>query len=499
MTRAAILARVSDATQADRHSLPFQLDIMHSWAEREGWEVVATYRIPGESAYKDFLEDRPQFAAAIGDALAGRFDVLLVYDLTRFARSQSVLHATLRDLRLAGVSVKVATGEWDATADPMRAGLEGIIAEAHSRQSSEKIRHALNRRFAKGLPIGDIPFGYVRTGLDTPPAVVPEEAEAIRKAFVDYATGKGHQAIAGEWNRLGLRPHSKRGLTAFTTSSVQSVIESRFYAGFVTHRGDERVGAHEAIVTEAQWEAARNRTRRIAHVHTGTALLYGLPVCAECHGPIWSSTSGEYRTNYYFEASIRRGRECPDAGLRWRTDQVDAIVSATVTAMALEDEWAEFAHRQSRKPIDRAAGKRRRDLEDERRRVGRAMQIGAYTEKEAEREIRRIQRELATLPEEEPTVIMAAGERLTGMAEAWDYWTPNERNEACRTLLEEVEIDVREKRLRVKPRPEFMALFTCRAAFVASAKVPGTPDRSGGVTRPSGVWTPAELGVKRVA
>ena len=79
---------------------------------------------------------------------------------------------------------------------------------------------------------------------------VPEEAEAIAEAVRDYAAGAGFQEIARRWNAQGLRPHSKQGLTLFTISSVQSVIENDFYAGFVRYKGDRKRGAHEAIITE---------------------------------------------------------------------------------------------------------------------------------------------------------------------------------------------------------------------------------------------------------
>src|SRR5262245_17703598 len=116
---------------------------------------------------------------------------------------------------------------------------------------SEHIRKGYSERFSMGLPTGDIPFGY-RPGESTrsAPVAVPAEADAIKTAFHDYAQGKGFLAIATEWNRRGLKPRSKRGLDKFTVSSVQSVLENRFYCGFISHLGQERPGAHQPIITE---------------------------------------------------------------------------------------------------------------------------------------------------------------------------------------------------------------------------------------------------------
>ena len=70
----AILARVSRQEQAtaDRHSLPVQEAMLRAWAEREGWHVAVVYQIPGESAYRDYMAERPQFAVAIRAAFSAR-------------------------------------------------------------------------------------------------------------------------------------------------------------------------------------------------------------------------------------------------------------------------------------------------------------------------------------------------------------------------------------------------------------------------------------------
>ncbi|MCZ7575972.1 MAG: recombinase family protein [Dehalococcoidia bacterium] len=240
-SRAAVLARVSSGGQAtgDRQSLPMQRRMMEQYAEREALTIVEVFEIPGESAFTPELSQRPQFLAAIEAAERGAFDVLLVYDLSRFARDQRVLHECLHWLRRANVRLVGVHNGIDYTSDEGRdwAGLEGMMAERASREQGRRIRHAKDQRFERGLPVGDTPFGYRRIATDLPPEVIPEEAEAIRWAFGEYANGLGFQAIASEWNRRGLRPRSKRGLQTFGVSSVQSIIESRFYVGCLTHLG----------------------------------------------------------------------------------------------------------------------------------------------------------------------------------------------------------------------------------------------------------------------
>lgn len=66
--RAAIVARVSSKRQlaADaggRHSLVSQRETLERMAARNGWEIVATFEIPGESAFRDELKARPAVRA----------------------------------------------------------------------------------------------------------------------------------------------------------------------------------------------------------------------------------------------------------------------------------------------------------------------------------------------------------------------------------------------------------------------------------------------------
>lgn len=500
--RAALLARVSteQQAQADRHSLPSQLADMTAWAEREGWEIVETYRIPGESAYRFYLEERPQFAQAIRDALAGKFEVLIVNDVTRFARTQAVLHSTLRDLKRAGVRVMVLTGEWDATDDPMLAGIYGAVAEAQSRQAGEKIRRAMRRRFEQGLPTGDIPFGYRSVGPDQPAAVVDAEAEAIRWAFGAFARGNGYLAIATEWNRRGLRPRSKRGLTAFTVSSVQSVIENRFYAGLITHRGEERPGAHQAIVSESAWLRAQRRVRRQSHGERSYgALLQGLAECDHCGGPLWTKPLGERpkagpRRLYYWEPSRVRGRHCVAQGRTRSVAKVDSEIERAVLTMATDERWFRAAERMARSTDDAAAiARRRAELIAKRERVALAMLEGMLTPERCRQEQAKIDAELASLPIDARQVF-TAGEALRSMGEAWEIADARARNELCRILFDGVRLDPLSEGIQLRSAPEFEQLLETRRAFVAiETKCPGTPDRGRAPLRTSGLYDLREL------
>jgi len=489
MTRAAILTRVSDASQAgaDRHSLSYQREIMEAWAARMGWEIVRIFEIPGESAFKWRITERPQFQMAIDAASRREFEVLIIYDLSRFARNQTVLHETRRTLMEAGVRLMVAVGEFDAVEDGMLAGIHGMVAEQYSKDHSRKVQAAYARRHALGLPTGDMPFGYISGPDGRTPVIVPDEAEAIRWAFGQYIVGIGYQALAGEFNRRGLHPRSKRGLLAFTPSSIQSIIENRFYAGVVTHKGHEGPGAHEAIITDEQWQRASDSTRRHGRQVRSTyaALLQGLTQCAHCAGPIWSNRSGPAMRAYYWEPSARRGRTCMASGRKWRADDVDARVEEDILGMAFDQrffEWAAVRAARTEGVVD--ARLERSRIEAKRSRAVEAYVDGRLAEPAYRRMMSEADAQLAALASVVDTGVISIGERFTSMVEAWGIATPEDRNELARILFDAVRIDVVGHEVWVRPAPEFAPLLDARRDYVMREGT-GTPDRTRTISVPS--------------
>ncbi len=93
--KAAILCRVSDAGQYTDN----QLADLTAWAERRGFDVVATYEFQ-ESAWKG--AHQKQLSEVYRDARAGKFQVLLVWALDRLSREGPL--ATLEIVHRLGKS-----------------------------------------------------------------------------------------------------------------------------------------------------------------------------------------------------------------------------------------------------------------------------------------------------------------------------------------------------------------------------------------------------------
>lgn len=480
--RVALLARVSTEGQADadRHSLPAQLSAMRARCEREGWSIVREYIAPGESAYTDDLERRPVLAEAVRGAEAGEFDLLLVHESSRFARKVKLHHEIEARLARAGV-------QWLEAGEPLAPrtaskfmvdGVKALLNEHWSMQMSEHIRKGYTHRFELGLPTGDVPFGYESRGVDQAPAVVADEALAIRRVFRARAGGAGYAELARVLNAGDYRPHSKVGNTSFTASAVQSLLENEFYFGVVVHRGERRPGAHEAIITEDEYLAAAAVVNRMRAARArNPRLLSGLAECVVCAAPLNVSQSGRKGAPLEYYRESQRGA-C--GSRRWRADELEAKVDELVSTMAADQAWIEGIERRARKlPAKRDTGEREKLLE-ERRRATKAWISGDLDEREYRELKDAIDARVARVPAALPGGVLFSGKRFKTFADVWAVLSVERKREALRLMWERVYVDVEGRDVWFRPAAEFEAVFADRRRWVR-----GTPDRTGGFVVPS--------------
>ena len=486
--RAALYARVSTEDQVDGYSIDGQIDSTKRYATEHGWSVVGKYVDAGFSARTD---ERPRFKAMIADAKLGKFDVVLVLKGDRFARNR--MHATMYKqlLREAGVRV-VAISEPFEEGTPSGVILEGVsevIAEWYSVDLSVKITDAKRRRAEKGLWNGPVPFGYVASSEGTL-AIVPEEAEVVRRAFDMYATGRHtYQAVATWLNQSGARPRVHRrkrreGDYLWSKDTVKDMLANAFYLGYVKHKGQLLDGKHEAIVTQELLDAVV-RVKR-AHYHGPstfsqryrTYLLKGLVRCVHCGEKLWAQhMNGK---SYYREESSIRGIRCPNPKAYQRAEVFDEQVSGLVGELRLPESWRQlvFEFLDSNEERMEAAGERRR-LEEKLRRVKYQFREGDLEQREYVREMETTKAALAAVQDPEEGQLVHLGDHVEALVEAWALATREEQHDLLKLMLDAVYVDMGAgKVVAVSPKPEFLPLFNLRERVSSGAidLVTGDPD-----------------------
>jgi len=148
--RAAIYTRVSTREQDQEN----QLAELRSFAERAGYELVATYT-DTESGSRS---DRPQFRRMMLDARWRRFDVLLFWSLDRFTREGATKTLQyLTELDSYGVRFQSFTEQYlDSTGIFREAVISilAVIAKQERIRISERTRAGLERARRQGKQIG---------------------------------------------------------------------------------------------------------------------------------------------------------------------------------------------------------------------------------------------------------------------------------------------------------------------------------------------------------
>jgi site-specific DNA recombinase len=131
VVRVATYTRISTDEEHQPYSLEAQTARLGAYVQsQDGWEISRRYtdQMTGSTL------DRPGLRQALDDAREGRFDMLLVYRVDRFARSVRALALLLEELDRAHVHFRSATEPFDTgtAAGRMMVQMLGVFAEFES-------------------------------------------------------------------------------------------------------------------------------------------------------------------------------------------------------------------------------------------------------------------------------------------------------------------------------------------------------------------------------
>lgn len=214
--------RVSTETQAaEGVSLEAQQAKISAWCEVNGYTLASVFIDAGLSGGR--ADNRPQLQAAL-DAVCRSGGVLVVYSLSRLARSTKDTLAISERLERAGADLASLTERIDTTSavGKMVFRLLASLAEFERDQISERTTAALAHKKAKGERTGAVPFGYTLAADGI--ALVPNAAEqAVLVTIRELrAAGQTLRDIAAELDRRGIA--TKNG-KPWSHSTIQRILE----------------------------------------------------------------------------------------------------------------------------------------------------------------------------------------------------------------------------------------------------------------------------------
>jgi DNA invertase Pin-like site-specific DNA recombinase len=152
--RAAIYGRVSTNSG---QNLEMQIRELKEYCRNRAWKIAGEFVDSGVSGAVD---SRPQLNRLMAEAHRRRFDVVVVWDFSRFARSTSHLLRALETFSALGIGF-VSLREQIDTSTPtgkMVFTILGSVAELERSLIGERVRAGLRNAKAKGVSLGRPPL-----------------------------------------------------------------------------------------------------------------------------------------------------------------------------------------------------------------------------------------------------------------------------------------------------------------------------------------------------
>jgi DNA invertase Pin-like site-specific DNA recombinase len=334
---AAIYARFSTELQSVA-SIDDQARLCRQRASALGLTVIAVHSDCAISGATP-VNRRPGANVCIADALAGRFDVLLVESLDRLSRNLVEQETVIRRLEHRGIRIVGVSDGYDSNSGAGRKllrGVRGLISETYLDDLRAKTHRGLTGQIERGYHAGGLSYGYrsVVAGINARGEPIghrleidTEQADIVREIFQRYGANESCQRIAANLNARCIR--GPRGGTWCVSALYGSpakgagVLNNELYVGrYVWNRSRwiknpdtgkrerfirpesewQSVGRPELrIVDDESWQTVRDRmaTPRRGGGRRGrggvpTTLLGGIIRCGYCGGSVVKINARSY-------------------------------------------------------------------------------------------------------------------------------------------------------------------------------------------------------------
>lgn len=369
MIRAAFYGRYSSDLQRAA-SIEDQLRNCQRRAEAEGWTITAEY---ADRAISGSDANRPEYRAMLEAAGRREFEVLLVDDLSRFARDSVEQERAIRRLEFQGLRIIATSDGYDSEskARKVHRGFKGLMNEIFLDDLREKTHRGISGQALKGFWTGGRPYGYrLKPILDparkdqygqparigTKLEIDPQQAEVVRDIYQRFADGQTYRTIAADLNRLGVPSpgstwnRTTRRCSSWMGSAVRVITRAPIYGGCVRWNANQYVKDPDSgkfkrrarpkaewieyqdeslrIVSDDLIEKARNRVKartstdeRLRSGGKAKYLLSGLLRCGCCNGNYTIANATSYACGAH-----RDGDACRNDILVRRDDLENTVI-----------------------------------------------------------------------------------------------------------------------------------------------------------------------------
>ena len=232
----AAYCRVSTDKEDQLNSLETQKEFFLEYTKRTGDNLIKLYADEGISGTK--IKNRKEFQRMLADAEKGLFDMVVVKDISRFARNTVDLLQSVRKLKSLGIETQFLTANMTSMGNSeFVLTIFGALAQEESANTSKRIKFGKKMNAEKGR-VPNIVYGYDKTiGDYFNLSINEEEAKVIRQMYKWYTEeGFGGAKIANMLNERGVK--TKRG-NNWSQKSVCRILTNEIYTGKIINGKEE--------------------------------------------------------------------------------------------------------------------------------------------------------------------------------------------------------------------------------------------------------------------
>lgn len=335
----AAYCRVSTDKTDQLNSLEVQKDFFAEYTKRTGDNLVRLYADEGISGTK--IKNRKEFLRMMADAERGMFEMVIVKDISRFARNTVDLLQNVRKLKSLGIETQFITANMTSMGNSeFVLTIFGALAQEESANTSKRVKFGKKMNAEKGR-VPNIVYGYDKTiGDYFNLSINREEAKVVDQIFTWYTKeGYGAAKIANTLNERGYK--TKRNCV-WSQNAVCRILTNELYTGkiingkqevadFLTGRRTEKDSDEWIVVEKPElriidddtFEKAqdilhsRYDTFKINHERQSNKYLFSTLIkCKEC-GWSFRRTVRTYKNTYVrWVCSGHNGKgasSCPNA------------------------------------------------------------------------------------------------------------------------------------------------------------------------------------------
>lgn len=232
----AAYCRVSTDKSDQLNSLEAQKEFFSEYTKRTGDTLVRLYADEGISGTK--IKNRKEFLRMMSDAEHGLFDVVVVKDISRFARNTVDLLQSVRKLKSLGIETQFLTANMTSMGNSeFVLTIFGALAQEESANTSKRVKFGKKMNAEKGR-VPNIVYGYDKTIGDYFNLTINREEAKVVKQIYKWYTEEGYGAakIANMLNEKGYK--TKRNCK-WSQNATCRILTNEIYTGKIINGKQE--------------------------------------------------------------------------------------------------------------------------------------------------------------------------------------------------------------------------------------------------------------------